>query len=218
MDSITPNAPHTPVPASETPPPPPADTPAAGRPEHSLASLVLIGLAAAAVLYAVRWSVEEHEVVAQSWDFREIPHEETPWAFPDLEEVQDGNGVLTLAPHSGPGPELELALDADTVGRVRVAIEVLRAEDKTPVPFGLEWFWASAEDVTEAEEGAGPYSAARRAPFRVLDRRAPEIHTASLRRQGLWGGTVARGMIALKFPPEEPGPFLVRTFRIEFLE
>jgi hypothetical protein len=218
MNSITPITPDTPVPASESPPPP-ANAPAAGRPDHSLASLLLIGLAAVALLYAVRWSVEEHEAVLHAWDFREVPPEETPWTFPELDAAQDGHGVLSLAAHSGPGPELDMALDTDAIGTLRIAIEILRAGDETPVPFALDWFWASADDVAKAEEEGGwPYAVDRSVPIRVLDRHAPEIHAAPLHRREAWGGTIARGMIALKFPPDEPGPFLVRTFRIELLE
>lgn len=186
-----------------------------GRPAHTLASIAVMALLAAAALYGVIWSVQPDSRVVQTWDFSEVDYATTPWLFPRVKKEQEGPGVTFLALETGPGPELFMELDPATVRQVRVTAEILRVPQETPVPFALEWYWARNEDITP---GGWPYAVERGTAFQVRNRHTPNVHTAVVSRHPQWTGNITQAFIGLKFPPDEPGPFLVRILRIEFLE
>ncbi len=196
---------------------PPSPTVRRGYPEHNLVSILLMGLVSAAVFYGVAWSVQEQAKPVHTWDFRTLTAEESPWQFPRVMREQNAPGVTFMALKTDPGPELVMDLDTDTVREIRATVEVTHYEDGTPARFSMEWYWASAEDVAAAE-GDWPYSGERGTPFKILDRHAPNTHGIRISRHKRWNGSIARGFVAIKFPPSETGPFQVRVLKIEFLE
>ena len=187
------------------------------RPKHTIATILLMALVSSAVLYGVRWSVREESSSIHVWDFRTLPYGESPWTFPSPRLEQDNEGVTYLAIETGPGPILAMGLETGTVRSVRATIEITRESDGEPVPYALEWYWASAEDIEAAGE-SWPFSGERGTYFQLLDRHTPNIHTARLSRHHKWKGQIARAFIGVKIPPHEVGPFEIRTKRIEFLE
>ena len=192
-------------------------TPASRRPEHSLLSIVLMLLLAAGAVYGVGWTMRPQQKVVHSWDFRSLPYESTPWRFPEVKIEQDEGGVIIPTLQTGPGPQLIMDLDTDTVNAVRATVEITRVEDGTPVGYALEWYWSSAEAVAAAN-GAWPYSTERGVAFRPQNRHTPNIHTAQVSRHKQWQGTIAQGFIGIKIPPRVEGPFFVRLVHVEFLE
>lgn len=186
-------------------------------PEHTLASILLMGLLSAAVLYGVAWSVQVPETIVHAWDFSSLTAAESPWGFPDVRLEQDDDGITFLIMKTGPGPEMVMELDTQTVRLIRVTAEVTHAVSAKPMPFSLEWYWISAEDIAAAD-GAWPYSTERGVALKVRDRHQPDVHTVDVSRHKLWKGTIAQGFIGIKIPKEYPGPFQVRIKHIEFLE
>lgn len=200
---------HLPVPAS-----PRMD--ATRPPRHTVASIAIsLGLVAAA-LYGVQLTVAAPEGLVHVWDFRRTSHEGTPWSFPMVSNDYDGRGIQSLAYETGPGPMFEQPLETDSIGEIRVTMEINRYQEETPVPFTLEWYWASQGDIDAAGE-AWPFSTERGVTLHPSDPSRPETHSARL-DHAKWTGTIARGFIGLKFPDEVVGPFIVRTIRVEFLE
>ncbi len=191
--------------------------PQARRPEHSLFSIVLMALLAAGAVYGVGWTIQAPYTVVHQWDFRDLPYAESPWQFPPVKLEQDENGVVIPTLQTGPGPELIMELDTDTVDAIRATVEITRVEDGAPVGYALEWYWSSAEDVTAAA-GAWPYSTDRGVAFRPLNRHQPNTHTAQVSKHKAWKGTIAQGFIGIKIPPRVEGPFFVRLVHVEFLE
>lgn len=190
--------------------------PPAGRPPHTVLSVLLMALLSAGALYAVAWSLEDPDNIVHAWDFRKVAHDETPWRFPRLGKKQDGNGVMAMAWKTEPGPELIQNMDTAPIGQVAITLEVTRPSDNTPVPVTLEWYWASEADV-EAADGAWPYTTERGVTLSIPDPERPNTHVTRLDHPK-WTGTIDRGFIGLKFPDHTTGPFLLRLLRVEFLE
>jgi hypothetical protein len=187
------------------------------RPRHTIATVLLMALLSAGALYGVEWSVREQASPVHAWNFRSLPYEQSPWEFPAPRREQDDEGVTYLAIQTGPGPTLTMDLDTSTIRTVRATVEITRESNGEPVPYALEWYWASEDDIAAAGDN-WPFSTERGTTFRLLDRHAPTIHTAQLSRHKTWKGSIAKAYIGVKIPPHEIGPFQIRTVHIEFLE
>lgn len=192
----------------------------AGRsnfPEHTLLSLVLMLLLSAGALYGVDRALQESVTVVQSWQFNSATGDDGPWAFPASDLAHSVSGTVYTAPQTGPGPTLTLDFDAATVHRIRVTMRVTRVEDGRPIPFALEWYWSSPEQVAAAA-GSWPFSSERGKPFIQPDRHNPEVYLVDIDRHPLWKGPVAKAFISVKLPDAAAGPYRVETKKIEFLE
>jgi len=202
---------------------PPTDSPATSAevstapPGHSLLSMALMLLLAAAVLAGVRALYHDPETVVQRWNFAEIAPDAGPWIFPAEERGKTPQGIAYVAADTGPGPELTQEIDAARVGRIRLRIDVTRVEDGMPIPFVAEWRWSSPEELTTAP-GEGDLSGAHAADFFEPDRHQPDLRELNLRSQAQWRGKIEKSVIVIKLPGSEAGPYRIETRLIEFLE
>jgi hypothetical protein len=186
-------------------------------PEHSLFSLLVVALLAAGALYAVNWSLREEVTHVHRWNFATLAEGEGPWSFPETERGKTANGIAFVTKGTGPGPALTMEFDADTVRRIRTTIAITRVADGTPVPYVVEWYWASPSHVEEAG-GKWPFSTDRGAAFYQPDRHDAEVRQVDIHEHYLWKGPIAKAFIGVKFTGNEAGPFRVETKKIEFLE
>jgi len=199
------------------------DTPAAPAPtrhtfpEHTILSLALMLLSSCGVLYGMNWAYKEDVKVVREWDFSIATDVEGPWIFPKAEQAQTPTGVAYTAAQTGPGPALTLNFDAATVRNIRVTMAVSRVEDGMPIPYALEWYWASPDDVAAAN-GGWPFSTDRGTPFVQPDRHKEEERLVRIHEHPRWRGPIAKAFLSVKLPNSAIGPFRVETKKIEFLE
>lgn len=186
-------------------------------PEHSLLSIIIMLLLSGGVLYAMAWAYRENLKIVQVWDFSILPAGEGPWTFPKAEQSRTESGMVYTATQTGPGPALTLDFDAATVRDIRVTMAVSRVEDGMPIPYALEWYWASPDDVTAAGED-WPFSTDRGTPFEQPDRHKEEVRLVRIHQHPRWQGAIAKAFLSVKLPDSAIGPFRVETKKIEFLE
>ena len=186
-------------------------------PEHTIATMSLMALLSAAVLYAVVWSVRDPSAAVYSWDFRSVPFKETPWRFPNRERTQDAQGVAYVAQAAGPGPNMVFGFDTKRIKKISAAVEVSRQSDGKPVPFTLEWCWGSLTN-SGFGKGAWAFPPERRTGFALVDPSAPDTFTVDLTENKMWQGVVQIGVIGVDFSTDEFAPVIVRIIRIELLE
>lgn len=199
---------------------PPTTAPSpARRPfsEHTVFSLLRMVLVSAGVLWGVDRALEEEVKVVQQWDFSTPAGAETPWTFPATDQARTPSGIAYTATQTGPGPALTLSFDAATVHTIRVTMAVSRVEDGRSLPFALEWYWASPEDVAAAGEG-WPFSTDRGTPFFQPDRHVDEVKMLRIEDHPRWRGPIAKAFLSVKLPNSAVGPFRIETRKIEFLE
>lgn len=186
-------------------------------PEHTLLSLLVMLLLSGGVLYGMGWALKEDVKIVQQWDFSAPVGAESPWTFPKTEQAQTPDGVAYTAAQTGPGPGLTLDFDAATVRNIRVTMAVSRVEDGMPIPYALEWYWASPDEVTAAGEG-WPFSTDRGTPFVQPDRHEKEVRLVRIHQHPRWQGAIAKAFLSVKLPDSAVGPFRIETKKIEFLE
>lgn len=186
-------------------------------PEHTLLSLFLMLLLSAGTLYGVDRALEESVTVVQSWQFNSPGDDDGPWTFPAFDLVHAISGTSYTASQTGPGPMLTLEFDAATVHRIRVTMGVTRLADGRPIPFALEWYWSSPEQVASAA-GSWPFSTDRGKPFYQPDRHNPEVYLVDIDQHERWKGQIGKAFISVKLPDAAAGPYRVETKKIEFLE
>lgn len=185
-------------------------------PEHTVLSLVLMLLVSAGALYGVDRVIQESVTVVQAWEFNAATGD-GPWNFPASDLAHTPTGTAYTAPQTGPGPTLTLDFDSATVQQIRVTMRVTRVEDGRVVPFALEWYWSSPEQVSAAA-GSWPFSSERGKPFIQPDRHNPEVYLIDIDRHPLWKGPIAKAFISVKLPDAAAGPYRIETKKIEFLE
>ncbi len=186
-------------------------------PEHSLLSILIMLLLSAGVLYAMAWALREEEKVVQQWDFSAPQRADQPWTFPEAEQNQTPTGMVYTAVQTGPGPALTLNFDAATVRNIRVTMAVSQLDDGVVIPYELEWYWASPDDVTAAGE-SWPFSTDRGATFVQPDRHKSDVRLVQIHQHPRWRGPIAKAFLSVKLPDDATGPFRIETKKIEFLE
>tara|TARA_R110001592_G_scaffold131643_2_gene345665 strand:+ start:321 stop:962 length:642 start_codon:yes stop_codon:yes gene_type:complete len=188
-----------------------------GRPENTIFSILLMALLSAGALYGVAWTIQAKETIVNTWDFRNESLETSPWHFPGDEHTQNEKGTTFVLEGTGPGPEIILPMDSDSLNQIRVTLDVTRTLDNSPVKFFLDWYWATTDDIAAAN-GIWPYNSQRGIEFLVLDRDLPNTYTAQVGRHSQWNGTIAQGVVTMRILQDEIGPYNVCIERIEFLE
>lgn len=198
----------------DTSPVPPADH-AAGVPEHSILSILVLLLLAAGALYLTDWGLRDDGTLVRGFELNQ-PLDPALWEFPDKNAVTTAQGTTFEMAESGFGPKLKLAFPAATVRWVKAEVSVVQADTGKPVRFALGWYWARSEDMSESPDG--PYSLKRSMVLFPYVRHYPHSYRADMSGHDLWNGTIEGAVFTLKYPPDETGPFRVTFSRLEFLE
>jgi hypothetical protein len=209
MDTAT-----TPTTSPASPPAPPRKE-AAGAPEHSVLSMVLLVLLSAGALYAADWVLRDDGKVVQQWNLAQ-PVDPTIWEFPGKSATTTAQGMVFEMPASGFGPRLDLSLPTESVRWIKAHVSVVRVDTGKPVRFALGWYWARQQDLEEAPDG--PFSLKRSLVLNPYVRRLPDAYRADMLGHEAWNGTIEAAIFTLKFPEEETGPFRVTFSSLEFLE
>lgn len=193
---------------------PPAEQPA-GRPAHTIVSILVMLVLSAGTLYAVGWLLREEWTAVRSWDLSE-PLDEAVWSFPESGAEVSGAGATFEMTASGFGPTLNLDLPAAEANRVQVHVRVTRADNGKPVRFALGWYWARADDVEASPDE--PFSPERAMAFYAFARHRPHTYRVDVANHEKWNGTIKKGLFTVKLPPNISGPVRVTMSRVDFLE
>lgn len=187
-----------------------------GRPENSVASILLMVLLAASALYAADWIVREDETVVQHWDFSTERPDSNAWTFPVEGWTRSTEGVSYEISASTIGPKLTWSFPAAEVSRIRAKVAVTDAATGKPAPFALGWYWARSADLAATPEE--PFNSARGMQFIPIARHWPHELRVYVGNHPDWNGTIEMATLSIKLPAGAAGPFRVTLSRVDLVE